>query len=214
MDVRRGQEPGGQSSRSAGDRAQRSAELHGCIKQVRKEIPSLAKTSAATLKTACEQLFTSLAGQVMDFLITAYWYQADAHKLGVNVTPAASAGRVQHRQEAEVQDRRRVQQFPQRDRPDAADITYRVRINTIVQKLVAKHTKKVTQADIAAYYNIHPTQFGTPESRNMRIVLTKTAAQANTGQDGAAVGSELGGGRRRSTRPTRRPRTAAACSWA
>jgi foldase protein PrsA len=59
-----------------------------------------------------------------------------------------------------------------------ADITYRVRINQIFTKLTARHPTAVTPAAIAAYYNSHIAQFGTPGSRDMRIVLTKTQAQA------------------------------------
>src|ERR1700761_4104487 len=62
--------------------------FNACIAQARKEIPSLAKTATKTLRTDCQQLFTSLSSQVMDFLIKAYWYQADANKLGVKVTDA------------------------------------------------------------------------------------------------------------------------------
>ncbi|MGZ4168213.1 MAG: SurA N-terminal domain-containing protein, partial [Solirubrobacteraceae bacterium] len=59
-----------------------------CIAQVKAQIPSLKKTADKTLKADCGQLFTSLSGQVMDFLIKAYWYQADAHRLGIKVTDA------------------------------------------------------------------------------------------------------------------------------
>ncbi len=52
----------------------------------------------------------------------------------------------------------------------------------------------MTPAAIAGYYNSHKSQFGTPETRNMQIVLTKTQAEANTakaaiqgGQSWAAV---------------------------
>src|ERR1700733_549367 len=59
-----------------------------CIASVRKQIPSLAKTATKTIRADCKQLFTSLSSQVMDFLIKAYWYQADAAKLHVKVTDA------------------------------------------------------------------------------------------------------------------------------
>jgi foldase protein PrsA len=58
------------------------------------------------------------------------------------------------------------------------DVLFRFRVNEILQKLVAKHTKTVTPADVQAYYNSHLTQFGTQETRNMRIVLAKTQADA------------------------------------
>ncbi len=165
-----------------------------CIADVRKAIPSLAKTKAATLKTACQQQFTSLASSVMDFLITAYWYQADAHKLGVNVTPAEVQNAFNTAKKQTFPTAAGFNSFLTETGQTLADITYRFKINTIVQKLVAKHTKPVTQAEIVSYYNNHPTQFGTQESRNMRIVLTGTAAQADaakkalqSGQSWAAV---------------------------
>jgi foldase protein PrsA len=150
-----------------------------CIAQVKKQIPSLAKTATKTLRTDCKQLFTSLSSQVMDFLIKSYWYQADANKLGVKVT------------DADVQkafDAARKQQFPtaagfnkflSQTGQTQQDILFRFRINQIVQKLVAKHNTKVTPASIQAYYNAHQSQFGTQEARNMRVVLAKTAADAN-----------------------------------
>jgi foldase protein PrsA len=160
--------------------------FNNCINQARKEIPSLAKTATKTLRTDCKQLFTSLSSQVMDFLIKAYWYQADANKLGVKVT------------DADVQkafDKAKNQQFPNGKGYSAflsqtgqttQDILYRFRINTIVQKLAARHTKKITQADIQNYYNSHSSQFGTQESRNIRVVLAKTQANAQAAK--AALG--------------------------
>ncbi len=157
--------------------------FNNCINQARKEIPSLAKTPAKTLRTDCKQLFTSLSSQVMDFLIKAYWYQADANKLGVKVT------------DAQVQaafDKAKNQQFPNgkgystllsQTGQTTQDILYRFRINTIVQKLAAKHTQKVTQADIQNYYNSHSSQFGAQESRNIRVVLAKTQADAQAAKN-------------------------------
>jgi foldase protein PrsA len=161
--------------------------FNSCIAQARKQIPTLAKTATKTLRTDCKQLFTSLSSQVMDFLIKAYWYQADANKLGVKVT------------DAEVQKAflaARNQQFPNgkgfstfltQTGQTQQDILYRFRINTIVQKLAAKHNKKVTQADIQSYYNSHASQFGTQESRDIRVVLTKTQADASAAKK--ALGS-------------------------
>ncbi|MGZ4167847.1 MAG: peptidylprolyl isomerase, partial [Solirubrobacteraceae bacterium] len=58
------------------------------------------------------------------------------------------------------------------------DILFRVRVNQIFQKLSSRHPTKVTAAAIASYYNSHKSQFGSAESRNLRIVLTKTQADA------------------------------------
>ena len=159
-----------------------------CIADVRKAIPSLAKTSAKTLKTACQQQFTSLSSSVMDFLITAYWYQADAQKLGVKITPAEVQNAFATAKKQTFPTAAGFNSFLSETGQTLQDITYRFKVNTIVQKLVARHTKPVTQAQIAAYYNSHPSQFGTQESRNMRIILAKTAADATAAKNALQSG--------------------------
>ena len=153
-------------------------QFNACIAQVKKEIPSLAKTKTATLRTDCKQLFTSLSSQVMDFLITAYWYQADAAKLGVKVTDAEVQKAFTTAKDKQFPKGAGFSTFLSQTGQTLPDIVFRFRVNTIVQKLVAKHTKTVTPAQISAYYQSHLSQFGTQETRNMRIVLTKTQAQA------------------------------------
>jgi len=159
-----------------------------CIADVRKAIPTLAKTSAKTLKTACQQQFTALSSSVMDFLITAYWYQADAAKMHVNVTPAEVQKAFATAKQQTFPTAAGFNNFLSETGQTLADITYRFKVNTIVQKLVARQTKPVTQAEIVAYYNNHPTQFGAQESRNMRIVLASSAAQANAAKSALQSG--------------------------
>jgi foldase protein PrsA len=68
------------------------------------------------------------------------------------------------------------------------DILFRFRINQIFTKLLAKHTTTITPAVIQQYYNTHLSQFGTPETRNLRIVLAKTQAQANAAKSALQSG--------------------------
>ena len=51
-------------------------------------------------------------------------------------------------------------------------------LSSKIQQKVAKEKGTVSQAEIAKYYKEHSSQFGTPEKRDVRIVLTKTEAQA------------------------------------
>jgi parvulin-like peptidyl-prolyl isomerase len=149
-----------------------------CIAQVKSEIPTLAKTPDATLQKDCKQLFTQLSNEVMDFLIKSYWFQALAAKEGIHVTDA---------QVMKAFDTLKKQQFPTQAQEKAAlaqrgftvqDLLYTTRINVVEQKLLKKHTPKITQQQVANYYNAHKSQFGTPATRDIRIVLTKTKAQA------------------------------------
>jgi parvulin-like peptidyl-prolyl isomerase len=153
--------------------------FNGCISQVKKQIPSLAKTATKTLRTDCKQLFTSLSSQVMDFLIKAYWYQADAHKMHISVTDAQVQKAFTSAKNQQFPTAAGFNTFLSQTGQTLDDIVYRFRINAVVEKLVAKHNTSVTQAQIQSYYNSHQSQFGTPEKLNMRIVLAKDASQAN-----------------------------------
>ncbi len=159
-----------------------------CIAQARAEIPQLKKTPDSTLKADCKQLFTSLSGQVMDFLIKAYWYQALAHKLGIKVTDAQVQQALATAKKSQFPTNAQFESFLKSSGQTLQDITYRVRVNQIYAKLAARHKTTVTPAAITAYYNAHKSQFGTPESRDMRIVLAKTAAAAKSAKSALSSG--------------------------
>jgi foldase protein PrsA len=165
-----------------------------CVAQVRKQVPQLAKETDKQLKTQCKSLFTSLSSQVMDFLIKGYWYQAEAAKLGIKVSDADVQKAFTAAKNQQFQTAAQFQQFLSQTGQTQADILFRFRINQLFQKLIARHTKKITPAVIQQYYQTHLSQFGTPASRNIRVVLTKTKAQADaaraalqSGQSWAAV---------------------------
>jgi foldase protein PrsA len=154
-------------------------DFKSCIAQVRAQIPTLAKQPDKTIKGDCKQLFTSLSGQVMDFLIRAYWYQADAHKQGINVTDAQVQKAFQSAKKQQFPTDAAFNQFLTTSGQTLQDILFRVKVNQIYTKLLAKYKSTVSDAQIAAYYKAHPTQFGTPEKRDIRIVRTTKKAQAD-----------------------------------
>ena len=154
-------------------------QFNTCVAQVRKQIPSLAKTPAKQLRADCKQLFTSLSSTVMDFLIKGYWYQAEAARDHIKVTSAQVENTFNKAKNSQFSSQAQFQSFLKSTGQTMQDILFRFRINTIFQKLLAKHTTKVTPATIQSYYNSHKSQFGTKETRDIRIVLTKTVAQAN-----------------------------------
>ncbi len=159
-----------------------------CIAQVRKQIPSLKSTSDKQLKADCGTLFTSLSSQVMDFLIKAYWYQADATRMHIKVSDAQVQKAFQTAKQQQFPTQAQFQAFLTSTGQTLADVIFRVRVNQIYLKLLAKYPTTVTPAAIAAYYQSHQSQFGTAESRNLRIVLAKNTTQA------AAAKAALQGG--------------------
>ncbi len=56
-----------------------------------------------------------------------------------------------------------------------------MKLNLLSQKIqqkIVKEKPKVSQAEIQKYYNENKSRYGTPEKRNVQIILTKTEAQA------------------------------------
>jgi foldase protein PrsA len=169
-------------------------EFKSCIAQARKEIPTLAKTPAATLKKDCNQLFQSLSSKVMEFLITSYWYQAEAAKQHISISDAQVQKIFNSEKTQQFKTNSEFQTFLSQSGQTLQDILYRVRVSELVKRLRAKHPSTVTTAQIQQYYNSHTSQFGTSETRNIRIVRTndaKSAAAAKkaleSGQSWAAV---------------------------
>jgi foldase protein PrsA len=148
-----------------------------CIATAR-TISSLANTPAKTLKNDCAQVFTQIRDQVMDFLIRSYWYQAYATSLHISVTNKQVQNAFQTAKKQQFPTEAQFQTFLSQSGQTLQDILYRVRVNQIYMKLIAKQQSNISPKAIESYYKSHGSQFGTPEQRNLRIVLAKTQADA------------------------------------
>jgi foldase protein PrsA len=160
-----------------------------CIAQVRSNIPQLKKASAKTIRSECQQLFTSLSSQVFDFLIKGYWYQATAHKQGINLTQAQLNQAIDKaKKQSGIKTDAEYKQFLASSGYTAQDIAFRIRVSTIYEKLLKQHPTKVTNAEIASYYSSHKSSYGSAEKLNLRMVLAKTQANANAAKSALAGG--------------------------
>ena len=159
-----------------------------CIAQVRKQVPTLAKAKDSQIQADCKQLFTSLSNQVLNFLIPAYWYQAEAAKENIHVTDKQVQAAFEKAKKQQFPTDAQFKAFLAQTGETLPDILFRFRVNQIFQKLLAKQTSKVTPKAIAAYYHANLAKFGTPETRDIRIVLTKTKAQADAAKAALSKG--------------------------
>jgi foldase protein PrsA len=157
-----------------------------CIAQKKKKTTKPAKgqpnPTDATYKTQCKTEYTALRDQVMQFLISSAWIEGESADRGVKVS------------DADVKkdfDKQRQQSFP-KDKDYLAflktsgyvqeDLLYRIKVQSLSTKLrdaVLKGSDKVSDAQIADYYNKNKSRFAVPEKRDLRLVLTKTEAKAN-----------------------------------
>jgi foldase protein PrsA len=138
--------------------------------------------TAAQLKAQCQQEYNGLRDQVMQFLISAQWIQGEAKDQGVKVTDADVNKRFQQTKKQSFPKDADYQKFLKQSGMTQADILFRVKLDALSSKIRDKITKgknKVTDAQITTYYNKNKKRFAQPERRDLRVVLTKTLAQAN-----------------------------------
>jgi foldase protein PrsA len=104
------------------------------------------------------------------------------------VTPAQVQQRFQAERQAQFPSQAQFQAFLTQYGYTTGDLLFRTRVQLLYNKLIQKVTKPVTTADINAYYAAHQSQFGTAETRNLRIVLTKTQSQAQAAKSALSSG--------------------------
>ena len=142
-------------------------------------ISSLARVPKKSLRLDCKQLFTSEAGQVMQLLIQSYWYELEAARDHVTVSNAAVQKAFNTAKASNFTSESQFQAYLKQTGQTLQDILFRFRVSQLATKLVTKTTKKITPAAIQQYYNANKNKFGTQASLNLKLVLTKTAAEAN-----------------------------------
>src|SRR5215211_4166008 len=178
------------AARSSGQGAKASVpkppEFTECVAQKRKTTPKPAKgqpkVTDAQLKTQCKQEYEALRGQVLQLLISFEWIEGEAKEMDVKVTDAeVKKSFDKQRKEAFTKDAD-FQKFLKDSGQTEEDILKRVRLDTLSNKIREKVTKgkdKVTDAQVAEYYNKNKQRFAQPERRDLRIVLTKNKAKAD-----------------------------------
>jgi foldase protein PrsA len=157
-----------------------------CIADKRKTAPKPAKgqpkTTDAQLKTQCKQQYEGLRNQVLQLLVTFKWIQGEADDLGVKVTDAEVKKAFDQQKKQSFPKDADYQKFLKTSGQTNEDILLRVRLDLLSNKIRDKITKgkdKVSNAQIAAYYNKNKARFAQPEQREIRIVLTKAKEKAD-----------------------------------
>jgi foldase protein PrsA len=157
-----------------------------CIAGKRKTLPKPAKgqpaTTDAQLKTQCASEYKALKDQVMQLLISFQWIQGEAKTQGVKVTDAEVKKQFDSQKKASFPKAADYQKFLKQSGQTEKDILMRVKLDLLSNKIrdkVTKSVSKVSDADVAKYYNSNKSRFAQPERRDLLVVLTKTQAKAN-----------------------------------
>jgi foldase protein PrsA len=156
-----------------------------CVAAKKKTAPKPAKgqpeTTDAQYKTQCKQQYDQFKSEVLGFLIRSTWLDQEATKMKVKVTDAEVQKQIDDIKKQQFTQKGSYEKFLQTAGLTNEDVLFQQRVRELQDKITQKITKgkdKVTEAQIAAYYDSHKSQFATQERRNVRIVLTKTKDKA------------------------------------
>ncbi len=156
-----------------------------CIAHLQATTPKPAKgqkaPTAAQLKTQCEQQYKSLQQEVLGFLISSSWVLGEANALGVKLTDAEVKKQFEKIKTQQFPKSAEFEKFLATSGQTVSDLLLRVKLNLLSQKIqqkIVKQKSTVTKAQVQKYYNENKSRYGSPEKRNLQIVLTKTEAAA------------------------------------
>ncbi len=135
----------------------------------------------SALKTQCETQYKSLQQEVLGFLISSSWVLGEAKSLGVKVSDKQVREQFLHIKHQQFPKAAEFEKFLSSSGQSVSDLLLRVKLNMLSQKIQQKIVKQkgtVSKSEAEKYYGEHKSTYGTPERRNVQIILTKTEGQA------------------------------------
>jgi foldase protein PrsA len=157
-----------------------------CVAAKRKTAPKPAKgrpkTTDEQLKQQCKQEYEALRNQVVGLLVSYKWIEGEAKEQGVKATDAEVKKSFDEQRKQNFPKDADYQKFLKQYGQTQDDILMRVRLDLLSQKIrdkVVKGKDNVSDAQIQKFYDDNKDRFTQPETRDLRIVLTKTEAKAN-----------------------------------
>jgi foldase protein PrsA len=170
-----------------------------CIAHLKEVEPKPAKgqqpKTEAALKAQCEQQYTALKQQALGFLIGVDWVFGQAEEQGIKLNDKEVDQQFNKLKKQQFPKEAEFQKFLASTSYTVSDLLLRVKygmLTTKIQEKIAKAAKKnVGEAAVAKYYDEHKSLYGKPESRDLRIVLTKTEAEAKSAKQEIASGKSF-----------------------
>jgi foldase protein PrsA len=157
-----------------------------CVAAKRKTTPAPAKgqpkVTDEQLRTQCKTEYEQLRSQVLQLLISFQWIQGEAEAMDVKVTDAEVKKSFEEQKKQSFPKDQDYKKFIQQSGQTEADILQRVKLDLLSSKIrdkVVKGKDNVSDKAISDFYNKNKARFAQPEKRDLRVVLTKTKANAD-----------------------------------
>jgi foldase protein PrsA len=166
-----------------------------CIKLVKKTVPKGQKVTDAQLKDYCSSVEKQVKDQAIGQLLTAQFLAGEAKEDKIEVSDAEIKKALPAKYTQTIGGEKNLAKFKALTGLDQAFFQEQVKTELIGQKIQEKITKdagKVTDAEVQEYYDKNKAQYTQPEMRDLRIVLTKTKADADKAKKELDGGAKFG----------------------
>lgn len=167
-----------------------------CIaaKQKQRVAKGAKRPTSAQLKAQCAEEYDQRKDDVVQFLVSAAWVEQEAKQRDVEVPDAVIDRRLQAQKKQAFRTEQAYRDYLRSSGVQEEDIRYSIRIeelsNAISQKVVAGGDK-ITDAQVADYYEKNKARFAQPERRDVEVVLTEDRAGARRAKEQVREGTSF-----------------------
>lgn len=172
---------GGQSSGTV----PKPPEFTECVAEKRKAQPKPAKgekpVAEDELKNQCKQEYDAIRDRVMQLLVNAEWIAGEAEEQNITVSDEEVRKAFETQKKQNFPKEADYKKFLEQSGQTEEQLLAQVRTGELARKIsekVVEGKDKVTDAEIAAYYEKNKARFSQPETRDARVVLARTKERA------------------------------------
>ncbi len=177
---------GGQASGSV----PRPPEFTECVAEKRKAQPKPAKGEQPLddkeLKDQCRQEYEAIRDRVMQLLVNAEWIEGEAEKQNITVSDEEVRKAFETQKQQNFPREADYKNFLKQSGQTEEQLLAQVRTSELARKIsekVVAGKDKVSDAEIAAYYEKNKERFGQPETRDAHVVLARTRERAEQAKE-------------------------------
>jgi foldase protein PrsA len=155
--------------------------------------PGAAKPSAKEIEKLCKDEYEGLREQTMQFLISSQWLIQESEKRKIKVTDEEVDTAFQQQKKQSFPKESDYQKFLETSGQTTEDLTFRVRLSVLTTKLqqdIVESEGKVSDKQIADYYEKNKERFAQPETRDLLVVLNPNKAKAQQAFDALESGQD------------------------
>ncbi len=154
-----------------------------CIaaKQKRRVAKGARRPTPAQLKTQCREEYELRRDDVVQFLASAAWIEQEAKERDVEVADAVIDRRLQDQRKQAFRTEKAYRDYLRSSGVREEDIRFSIRIEELsnaISNTVVAGRDKVTDEQVADYYEKNKARFAQPERRDVEVVLTEDEARA------------------------------------